>query len=267
MNLNAKLDVLDRIYRIYDDFAGNLDVVCKKHCDTCCTRNVTLTTLEGYRIVDYLILNGKEDLFNNIGKDLHKKRFQPSITTNRLAELSVAGKDIPDEKSHYFQGECPILTDRQCPVYKVRPFGCRCFVSKHSCGEKGYAEVDEFVLSVNNIFLQYIEHIDSQGCSGNLIDILLYFEPQERAHSPKLAAGLASESENSKLPYGRRFPEACCGELQSSEARRNYKEGLLNCVENNLISNRSIPALMIPPEHRLKIQPILQAILSAGSEE
>jgi hypothetical protein len=74
------------------------------------------------------------------------------------------------------------------------------------------------------MFLQYIEHIDSQGCSGNLIDVLLYFE--------------------------------------SSEARRNYKEGLLNCAKNNLISNRSMPALMIPPEHRLKIQPILQAILS-----
>ncbi|MCK4467563.1 MAG: hypothetical protein KAU60_04345, partial [Desulfobacterales bacterium] len=147
----------------------------------------------------------------------------------RLAELSLAEKDIPDENSHYFQGECPILTDRQCPVYKARPFGCRCFVSKHSCREKGYAEVDEFILSVNNIFLQYIEHIDLQGCSGNLTDVLLYFE--------------------------------------SSEARGNYREGLLNCAKNNLISNRSIPALMIPPEHRLKIQPILQAILSAVSQE
>ncbi|MCK4469964.1 MAG: YkgJ family cysteine cluster protein, partial [Desulfobacterales bacterium] len=138
MNLNKKLDVLDRIYRIYDDFARNLDVACKRYCDSCCTRNVTLTTLEGYRIVDFLISDGKTDLFNNIREDLRKGRFQPIITTNRLAELSIAEKDIPDENSHYFQGECPILTDRQCPVYKARPFGCRCFVSKHSCREKGY---------------------------------------------------------------------------------------------------------------------------------
>jgi len=41
-------------------------------------------------------------------------------------------------------------------------------------------------------------------------------EPQKRADSPQLAAGLASESENSKLPYGRRFPAACCRDLQSS---------------------------------------------------
>ena len=40
------------------------------------------------------------------------------------------------------------------------------------------------------------------------------FEPQKRVNSPQLAAGLASESENSKLPYGRRFPAACCGGLQ-----------------------------------------------------
>lgn len=224
MDLNSKLDILDKIYKVYDNFACNLDVACKKHCDTCCTRNVTLTTLEGYRIVDCFISEGKADLFDIIRKNLYKGRFQPCITTNRLAELSIAEKDIPDESSHYFQEECPILTDRQCPVYNVRPFGCRCFVSKHSCSGKGYAEVDEFILTVNNVLMQYIEHIDVEGCSGNFTDVLLYFE--------------------------------------SSEARRNYSEGLLNCAKNNLISNRSIPALMIPPEHQLKIQPILQAILS-----
>ena len=37
--------------------------------------------------------------------------------------------------------------------------------------------------------------------------------PGRRPHGPE-AAGLASESKNGKLPYGRRFPAACCGELQ-----------------------------------------------------
>ena len=45
------------------------------------------------------------------------------------------------------------------------------------------------------------------------------FEPQKRALTTQLAAGLASESENSKLPYGRRFPAASCGELQK---RKNF---------------------------------------------
>ncbi|MBC8198474.1 MAG: RNB domain-containing ribonuclease [Desulfobacteraceae bacterium] len=47
-----------------------------------------------------------------------------------------------------------------------------------------------------------------------MVKLSRFFEPQKRAHSPQLAAGLASESENSKLPYGRRFPATCCGELQ-----------------------------------------------------
>ena len=34
------------------------------------------------------------------------------------------------------------------------------------------------------------------------------YEPQKRARSPKLTAGLASESKNDQLPYGRRFPAA-----------------------------------------------------------
>jgi len=46
------------------------------------------------------------------------------------------------------------------------------------------------------------------------LSISTSFEPQKRAHSPLLAAGLASESKNGKLPYGRRFPAACSGELQ-----------------------------------------------------
>jgi hypothetical protein len=39
-------------------------------------------------------------------------------------------------------------------------------------------------------------------------------EPKQRAHSPLLAAGLASELKIDTIPYGRRFPVACCGDLQ-----------------------------------------------------
>ena len=39
-------------------------------------------------------------------------------------------------------------------------------------------------------------------------------EPQKRVYSPRLATGLASESKIDSIPYGRRFPVACGGELQ-----------------------------------------------------
>jgi hypothetical protein len=40
-------------------------------------------------------------------------------------------------------------------------------------------------------------------------------EARKRAHSPLLAAGLASESENEKLPYGEDSPWLAAGRLQS----------------------------------------------------
>ena len=41
-------------------------------------------------------------------------------------------------------------------------------------------------------------------------------EAQQRAHSPWLAAGLASEFKIDRMPYGRRFLAACCEVLQLS---------------------------------------------------
>lgn len=60
--------------------------------------------------------------------------------------------------------------------------------------------------------------------------ISLPLEPKKRAHPPLLAAGLASESKNSKLPYGRRFPAACGGELQK-ENRHIYNQFVINLKE------------------------------------
>ena len=67
------------------------------------------------------------------------------------------------------------------------------------------------------------------------------FEPQKRAHSPQLAAGLASESKNSKLHYGRRFPAACGGELQNiyNNFQRQSKtpEGIFALLDKNELEN------------------------------
>lgn len=226
MDTALKTALLEQLYRIYDKFAGNLDVACQKHCDQCCSCNVTMTSLEGYVIVDYLISQGRTDLFGKLRAESLKKRFKPEITTNGLADLCIRGDDIPDEKIDPKWGKCPLLAESVCPVYQVRSFGCRCFVSEKDCRITGYADVDPFVITVNNLFLQYIENIDSQGCSGNLTDILL--------------------------------------SLESSKTRQIYRTGMLR-KNNGLIPNRPIPALMIPPEHRLKIQPMLNSIHTAAS--
>ena len=171
MDLNSKIAVLNQIYSVYDEFLHTLHMACKKYCAECCTRNVTLTTLEGYLIATHMISYGKSGLLENIESALPKKRFQPLTTTNRLADLCMKGGDPPEEKHDDSNERCPLLKDNLCPIYPVRPFACRCFVSKKDCRKQGYAEVDPFVLSVNNLFLQVIEHVDFQGFSGNLIDV------------------------------------------------------------------------------------------------
>ena len=59
MALAKKLEALNRVYEIYDAFSSTLDLACKEKCAHCCTTNVTMTTLEGYKIVDDLIATGK----------------------------------------------------------------------------------------------------------------------------------------------------------------------------------------------------------------
>ena len=75
------------------------------------------------------------------------------------------------------------------------------------------------ILIVSSLVLFFVNANEYMNSWKKGIRIIAYLkpdivEPQKRAHSPLLAAGLASESKNSKLPYGRRFPAASSGELQ-----------------------------------------------------
>ena len=224
MSLNQKLKGLNHIYRLYDDFMGGQNIVCKKYCAKCCTPDVTMTTLEGYLIADYMILNAQADLFENIKAKLSQTRFRPKITTNRLADLCMKGGGPPEEEKIHSDNSCPVLKDDLCPIYEVRPFGCRCFISEMDCNQTGYAKVDPFIITVNTVCLQVIEHIDATGFSGNFADVLL----------------LMSEKKN----------------------RVRYKRNAFKYLNGDFVSNRPIEVLMVPPEHRNKIKPILNALLA-----
>ena len=222
MEIKSNLGALNRVYEIYDAFSSTLDLACKEKCAHCCTSNVTLTTLEGYKIVDQLISAGKLDVIDRLKDTAGAQRFQPLLTTNRMAELCAAEAKVPQEDTADEWQECSLLTDSLCTIYDLRPFGCRCFVSRRNCRETGYADIDDFTASVNTVFLQVIEHLDSAGCSGNLIGL---------------------------LPF-----------MASEDNRRAYEKGELNCEDNGLIVNWELKVLMIPPEHRERIEPILQQL-------
>jgi hypothetical protein len=222
MELERKLAALERIYVVYDEFLRTLDTACRMHCRVCCTTHVTLTTLEAFKIADSLPPGEREKLFGRVGGASGLKRFRPALTANALAELCAHDGDVPEENDSFASENCPLLVEDLCSIYSLRPFNCRCFISRTPCGAKGYADVDEAVLAVNALFLQTVEHVDADGCSGNLLDVL--------------------------------------GVMASDEKRTAYAAGRLHCTGNGLIANRPMKVLMLPAEQRETIGPILQKL-------
>ena len=226
MKLEGRLAILDRIYNLYEEFMASYDLACQHYCAACCTCNMTLTTLEGYHIIAGMDGAARKVLFEKARNVSNSKRFQPQMTINKIARLCKEGKPVPDEIIDPTWGACPLLTDNACPIYPLRPFGCRCMLSDLDCRETGEAQVDELILTVNNLFLQYIEHIDPWGGTGSLIDILLYFD--QPAHL------------------------------------ETFQNKMTIAGNGSLAHNCPIPVLMVPPEHRHRVQPILQKIQLLG---
>jgi len=222
MEIDRKLKALDRIYAVYDGFIRTRETACKIHCHQCCTTHVTLTTLEAYKICNTLLPGEREKLFRRVREASGLKRFQPAVTTNALAELCAEDEDLPAENEAPANEKCPLLAEDLCSIYASRPFNCRCFISRKFCGEKGFADVDEAVLAVNTLFLQTVEHVDADGCSGNLLDVLEV--------------------------------------LASEEKRTAYAGSTLHCTGNGLIANRPMKVLMLPPEQREAIEPIMRKL-------
>ena len=222
IDIETKLEILDQIYEIYDRVCAKLSIACERNCAGCCTGNVTLTTLEGYRMIEDMLQKDKADLLDRLNDTAEPGRFQPGTTTNQLADLCRQGKEVPEEDSGPVSTTCTFLEKNICPFYTNRPFGCRCMMSRRKCGEIGYADMDDFVLSINTVFLQTIEHIDSDGFSGNMIDVLRFF--------------------------------------LSKTHRQDYRNDKLAVIGTQLIPNRPMTILFVPPEHQNRMAPILQAL-------
>ncbi len=219
--LQDRLDRLQRIYDLYDRETASCRWACRAGCDLCCTANVTLTGLEALRICHGLG-NRLPQILARLENGRDPRRFRPATTINAIAAMTLAGEDPPEEAADAEAGACPLLADRRCSIYPLRPFACRCMVSTQPCGENGYASIDDFFLTVNTVFQQVIEDLDAAGCTGNLSDL---------------------------LPLTGRPDTLSAGE-----------QGRWDCRTLSLASNRPMPALMVPPEHRARLAPILDAL-------
>jgi Fe-S-cluster containining protein len=222
MQLSDKLNILEQLYDVYEGFSAELDVACARGCSACCTENVTMTTLEGYRIVHHLIDSRQFNLVERLRNSNQDRRFQPAMSTNELAAMCLRQEAPPEDHPDSPREDCPFLSGRECLIYLERPFGCRCFLSTQPCEKNGFAEIDPFVITVNTVFLQFIEHVDAGGLFGNMTDILcdLAFEP----------------------------------------VRRKYEAGEHIGQTGKTPVNRPIPGLLVPPEDQERIGPILEEI-------
>ena len=221
-HVSKRIDTLKKIYTIYDVFASKMEMSCKPKCAACCTRNVAVTSIEGQFILEHISDNKlKLDLEPEMF-EFGRKRFHPEFTTNRLADLCANGKEIPEETMDSKWGKCPFLSDDLCDIYPARPFGCRGMVSKEKCSEDAYALMDEFSLTVNNLLMQCIEHMDANGASGNLIDMLFF--------------------------------------LGKDKGESKYKNGGFDIENTRLIRNQPAKTFLVPPEHKYAIGPIFAEI-------
>jgi len=222
MKIELKIKMLDQIYDLFEGFARTQNSVCRRRCATCCTCNVTLTTLEGYRIISDMDASAKTTLLRRIDRAANRQRFQPRLTINQIAYHCMVNQEIPQDINDPSGGPCPLLTHQECLIYRVRPFACRCMMSKTICAQSGYAEMDDAVLTIANLFNQFIEHLDRGGMTGNLIDILLFL----------------AEPSNFDI----------------------FQSGTTVIEASQLIPNQRIPVVMVPPEHRPRVAPLLASL-------
>ncbi|ACL04540.1 protein of unknown function UPF0153 [Desulfatibacillum aliphaticivorans] len=168
--MDKKNTALMRLYSLLDRIIEPWPTACEKGCASCCTTHVTATTLEGRAVLDYLEKENRTLPANLDEGEL----FSPAVTTNGLARLCMEREEPPEEFKPDHFNPCPFLEDGVCSIYPARPLGCRVMLSASQCKPGGFAEMDDYWLTVNQVFLQALEALDCPGRFGNFSLILQY---------------------------------------------------------------------------------------------
>lgn len=230
--INIRLAILEKIYELYDEVLNDFSFFCHKGCGVCCTRNVTLTSLEGFFLIEHIDKkksSGSNERFEDVlKKTVSLPRFIPRTTANGFASLMMSGVEEPDELIDPSWTPCPFLgIDGVCGVYDARPFNCRCMHSEEKCESGGYSVLSPFVVTLNNVFLQYIEHLDKKGFVSNLSDMCLW--------------------------------------MADSGNRQSYSDGRLSDLPSDFVMCMAMPFIMAPPEHQDRLRPILKSLSDVGT--
>lgn len=143
---------------------------CRKGCAACCSQNVTISAVEGQRILRHLRETGRERLVRAI-VDSGLQPQHPRYTLNTLARACLAGKELQESEPSP-TGPCPFLDQQCCSIYAARPFACRCFHSLVRCSPGRPALVDASHLAAATMINQLLEHLCQRQPWGNMLDML-----------------------------------------------------------------------------------------------
>lgn len=171
-DLTLRFALLEAVYELHENWFANHAVACRSGCSTCCTQSVTMTELEGLRIVEHFTKESAQKQLIPLLAGRPQRKRQPA-STNAYARLCLEGKEPEDsEETGWDLTPCPFLESSRCSIYRVRPFMCRAFVSLKNCGDEGTAELPAHLVTANTVFMQIIEHLAQGMAWGNMLDVL-----------------------------------------------------------------------------------------------
>jgi len=154
-------------------------VACREDCDSCCYNQVELTPPEALVLGHHIAQQ-----FSQAEKDLllaHVERIIEIIARMGKAESAARRREIP----------CPLLRNRKCSVYPVRPLVCRAMhaLDRERCdaelragslaGSSYYAHRHEIALSVAAGLMEGCRAAGLQSGALNLAQALHDFFVQE----------------------------------------------------------------------------------------
>ena len=173
-DMDHKEKLLNTVCNVYSQWVERFPLACQKGCAMCCTQSVTMTSLEGKMILDFLKVRGLDKKLPELFAQKATGNKGAALTTNQYAKACLEHQEIAEDALGGWNfTPCVFLREDTCSIYEVRPFGCRSFGSFEPCSENSEAEIAPIHLTVNTVFSQIIEHISSDGgCWGNMADVL-----------------------------------------------------------------------------------------------
>ena len=166
-----KETILLSIFDAFEQWSASIPKACVKGCSACCTQHVTITALEGERILDFILKEGLEGWFaDRLQK--HQPITPPLLTANEYAEVCLQSIETQDPCDPGDSSPCPFLELNCCGIYPVRPFGCRCFASERVCRPEEAAILPDSYVAASTAMMQIIEHLGQQEYWGNMLDVL-----------------------------------------------------------------------------------------------